>query len=126
VDTPFAQPARRRGALVLADISGYTGFLQGVADAHRDLIVDADEPPPAYALLSHLLDSMLASLVPQFRLAKFEGDASSPWKAEPIPHRKQSWTACAPATTRFAGASRRPDRSGPAHARPVPGSASST
>jgi class 3 adenylate cyclase len=71
---------------MLADISGYTGFLQGVADAHRDLIVEADEPPPAYALLSHLLDTMLASLVPQFRLAKFEGDAIFAVEAEPIPH----------------------------------------
>jgi hypothetical protein len=86
VNGPLAQPARRRGALVLADISGYTGFLQGVADAHRDLIVEADEPPPAYALLSHLLDSMLTSLVPQFRLAKFEGDAIFAVEAEPIPH----------------------------------------
>jgi hypothetical protein len=42
--SPTAQPSgasRRSGALLLADISGYTGFLQGVADAHRDLIVDA-------------------------------------------------------------------------------------
>jgi hypothetical protein len=60
---------------MLADISGYTGFLQGVADAHRALIVDADEPPPAYAVLSHLLDSMVGSIAPTFRLAKFEGDA---------------------------------------------------
>ena len=71
---------------MLADISGYTGFLQGVADAHRDLIIEADEPPPAYALLSHLLDTMLASLVPQFRLAKFEGDAIFAVEAEPITH----------------------------------------
>jgi hypothetical protein len=67
--------SRRRGALLLADISGYTGFLQGVADAHRDLIVEADEPPPAYALLSQLLDTIVGSIGPTFRLAKFEGDA---------------------------------------------------
>jgi hypothetical protein len=86
VTAPFAQSARRRGALLLADISGYTGFLQGVADAHRDLIVEADEPPPAYALLSHLLDTMLVSIVPQFRLAKFEGDAIFAVEDDPIPH----------------------------------------
>ena len=63
------------GALLLADISGYTGFLQGVADAHRDLIIDVDEPPAAYALMSSLLDVMVTSMVPPFRLAKFEGDA---------------------------------------------------
>jgi len=68
-------PSRRAGPLLLADISGYTGFLQGVADAHRALIVDADEPPPAYALLSHLLDTMVRAIAPTFRLAKFEGDA---------------------------------------------------
>lgn len=70
-----AQASRRRGPLLLADISGYTGFLQGVADAHRDLIVEADEPPPAYAVLSHLLDTIVGAIAPAFRLAKFEGDA---------------------------------------------------
>ncbi len=71
----IASATRGRGALLLADISGYTGFLQGVADAHVELIVDAPEPPPAYGLLSHLLDTILESLQPMFRLAKFEGDA---------------------------------------------------
>ena len=70
---------------MLADISGYTGFLQGVADAHRDLIVEADEPPPAYALLSHLLDTISGSIGPLFRLAKFEGDAIFAVEDEPIP-----------------------------------------
>jgi hypothetical protein len=64
-----------QGALLLADISGYTGFLQGVADAHRALIVEAPEPPPAYAVLSHLLDTILESIQPTFELAKLEGDA---------------------------------------------------
>lgn len=72
---PSSRGARRRGALLLADISGYTGFLHGVADAHRELIVEADEPPPAYALLSSLLDAMVERVAPQFRLVKFEGDA---------------------------------------------------
>ena len=71
----MANASRGRGALLLADISGYTGFLQGVADAHVELIVDAPEPPPAYGLLSHLLDTILESLQPMFRLAKLEGDA---------------------------------------------------
>lgn len=86
MSVPFPTAERRRGALLLADISGYTGFLQGVADAHRDLIVEADEPPPAYALLSHLLDTMLASLVPQFALVKFEGDAIFAVEGEALPH----------------------------------------
>ena len=69
------QATRERGALLLADISGYTSFLQGVADAHHALIVEAPEPPPAYAVLSQLLDTMVTSIAPTFRLAKFEGDA---------------------------------------------------
>jgi Protein of unknown function (DUF2652) len=82
---PLLYPTSRRGVLMLADISGYTTFLQGVADAHRDLIVEADEPPPAYALLSQLLDTISGSIVPLFRLAKFEGDAIFAVEDEPIP-----------------------------------------
>ena len=86
MSTPFPSAVHRGSAILLADISGYTGFLQGVADAHRDLIVEADEPPPAYGLLSHLLDTMHASILPQFRLAKFEGDAIFAVEDEPLPH----------------------------------------
>ena len=31
---------------LLADISGYTSFLHGVAEAHRAIIIEVDEPPP--------------------------------------------------------------------------------
>jgi hypothetical protein len=86
VTAPLTPTGRRRGALLLADISGYTGFLQGVADAHRDLIIEADEPPPAYALLSHLLDTMVTSIVPPFSLAKLEGDAIFAVEDDPMPH----------------------------------------
>ena len=57
MSAPLPQSSRRHGALLLADISGYTGFLGEVAEAHLDLIVEADEPPPACAVLSHLLDT---------------------------------------------------------------------
>jgi hypothetical protein len=50
MDRPFQPATRVRGALLVADISGYTGFLQGVADAHRAIIVEADEPPAAYVV----------------------------------------------------------------------------
>ncbi len=73
--SPLGQPSRRRGALLVADISGYTGFLQGVADAHRAIILEVDEPPPAYALVSSLLDTMVTVLALTFELVKFEGDA---------------------------------------------------
>lgn len=72
---PAGSGTRSRGTLLLADISGYTGFLQGVADAHYALIVEADAPPPAYGLVASLLDGIVADLVPPFRLVKFEGDA---------------------------------------------------
>jgi hypothetical protein len=77
--------SRQRGALLLADITGYTAFLQGVAEAHRALIVDADQPPAAYAVLSHLLDTMVSSVAPTFRLAKFEGDAIFAVAVEDLP-----------------------------------------
>ena len=67
--------ARATGTLLLADISGYTGFLQGVADAHRDIVVETAEPPAAYALMSSLLDVILTKVTPPFQLAKLEGDA---------------------------------------------------
>ncbi|HEU4673968.1 MAG TPA: DUF2652 domain-containing protein [Candidatus Limnocylindrales bacterium] len=69
------RPVGRSGALLLADISGYTGFLGGVADAHRALIVESDEPPAAYAVLSHLLDTIIAAIEPHFQVVKLEGDA---------------------------------------------------
>jgi class 3 adenylate cyclase len=67
--------SRQRGALLLADISGYTSFLQGIAAAHADLKADSDEPAPVYALLSGVLDAMATALAPSFAVTKFEGDA---------------------------------------------------
>jgi class 3 adenylate cyclase len=67
--------SRQRGTLLLADISGYTGFLQGIADAHAELLVDTDEPAPVYSLLSSLLDGMATAIAPSFQVVKFEGDA---------------------------------------------------
>src|SRR3954464_3771717 len=49
---------------VIADISGYTQFLSGVELEHgQDIITD-------------LMDTVVRSLRPPFRLAKFEGDAA--------------------------------------------------
>ncbi len=67
--------SRQRGAFLLADISGYTSFLQRVTDAHVELLIKADEPAPAYSLVSSLLDTVASRLEPAFQLAKFEGDA---------------------------------------------------
>ena len=64
----------RRATLVLADISGYTGFLSAVGSAHS-LQMESGQTPPAYPLMTTLLDSIVGSLTPPFVLAKLEGDA---------------------------------------------------
>jgi len=63
-----------RATLLLADISGYTGFLAAVGSAHRELL-ESGETPAAYPLMTKLLDAIVDSLVPPFVLAKLEGDA---------------------------------------------------
>ncbi len=63
------------GALVLADISGYTGFLEAVTTAHHDDLFGGGAVPAAYPLISTLLDGIIERLIPPFRLAKLEGDA---------------------------------------------------
>lgn len=63
-----------RATLILADISGYTRFLGDVQDAHG-LEMEQGGTPPAYPLMTTLLDSIVRSLVPPFVLAKLEGDA---------------------------------------------------
>jgi hypothetical protein len=69
-----AGPVAATGPLLLADISGYTGLLQGVAVAHADQFVGG-VVPPAYDMVSSLVDGIVARLVPPFTLAKLEGDA---------------------------------------------------
>jgi hypothetical protein len=63
------------GVLVLADISGYTGFLQAVGDAHGAEMATMTEVPAAYPLMTSLLDGIVEGLVPPFQLSKLEGDA---------------------------------------------------
>ena len=63
------------GPLLLADISGYTGFLQVVAEAHADDAFAGGRVPDAYALVSSLLDGIIERIVPPFTLSKVEGDA---------------------------------------------------
>lgn len=64
-----------RGVLLLADISGYTGFLQAVANAHGEEMAAMTELPAAYPLITSLLDGIVTQLVPPFHLGKLEGDA---------------------------------------------------
>jgi uncharacterized protein DUF2652 len=73
--TTVNAPTAASGPLVLADISGYTAFLQEVALAHRDDAFADGNVPEAYAILTRLLDGIVAQLVPPFTLSKLEGDA---------------------------------------------------
>jgi Protein of unknown function (DUF2652) len=72
--TNLAPGGKARATLILADISGYTQFLGEVERVHALKMVDGDTPP-AYPLMTTLLDSIVQSLAPPFVLAKLEGDA---------------------------------------------------
>jgi len=63
------------GPLLLADISGYTSFLQDVATAHADDAFADGAIPEAYRMMSSLLDGIVSAIVPPFTLSKLEGDA---------------------------------------------------
>ena len=59
--------------LLLADISGFTGFMSGVEEAHG---VDFSAGiPAAYSVLGDLLDTVIEGVAPDFALVKLEGDA---------------------------------------------------
>ena len=59
--------------LLLADISGYTGFMAGVELEHG--IDFGAGIPAAYSVLGALLDAVIEGLAPDFALVKLEGDA---------------------------------------------------
>jgi hypothetical protein len=81
-------PRRAHGPLVLADISGYTTFLQSVTFAHRDDAFADGAVPEAYTVISSLLDGIVARLSPPFTLSKLEGDAVFAYSddADAVPH----------------------------------------
>ena len=56
--------ATERACLLIADISGYTGYLAGVELDH------------AQDILADLMCTIVSGLRPGFRLAKLEGDAA--------------------------------------------------
>jgi Protein of unknown function (DUF2652) len=68
-------PTATTGPLVLADISGYTAFLQSVASAHANDAFADGAVPEAYGILTRLLDGIVGQLVPPYTLSKLEGDA---------------------------------------------------
>jgi hypothetical protein len=78
---PAARPGSQAGTdaqageryLLLADISGYTGFLAGVEMEHGGDF--SGGIPAAYSVLGALLDSVIQGVEPDFALVKLEGDA---------------------------------------------------
>ena len=71
-----------RGTLLLADISGYTAFLQAVGKAHAADMAGGTFIPEAYPLLTSLLDGIVERIAPPFVLSKLEGDAVFAFAAE--------------------------------------------
>jgi class 3 adenylate cyclase len=68
-----AEPVAGERYLLLADITGYTAFLNGVEQAHG---VDFSSGLPAgYEVLGALLDAVVEGVQPAFEIAKLEGDA---------------------------------------------------
>ena len=66
-------PVAGQRYLLLADVSGYTAFLNGVEQAHG---VDFSSGIPAgYEVLGALLDAVVEGVQPAFDIAKLEGDA---------------------------------------------------
>lgn len=63
------------GPLLLADISGYSAFLQAVQVAHANDAFADGAIPEAYQMMSSLLGGIVASVTPPFILSKIEGDA---------------------------------------------------
>ena len=73
--TRFEDPRLETGTLLLADISGYTAFLGLVTAVHPEMIGSAGPIPPAYPIMSSLLDVVVDRIAPTFRLSEIEGDA---------------------------------------------------
>jgi len=68
-----ADPSAGERYLLLADITGYTGFMAGVEIEHG---ADFSQGiPAAYGILGGLLDSVVMGVAPAFDLVKLEGDA---------------------------------------------------
>src|SRR6186997_3534876 len=66
------EPAGER-YLLLADISGYTGFMADVERVHGADF--APGVPAAYPMLAALLDTIVTGVEPDFAVVKLEGDA---------------------------------------------------
>lgn len=72
-DQGRSEPDAINRYLLLIDISGYTGFLAGVADAHGEDF--SSGLPAGYTVLGELLHGLVEGLPPYFQSVKLEGDA---------------------------------------------------
>lgn len=70
-----AEPRFASGLLMLADISGYTSFLERVTVAHPDIAAGMEPVPPAYDFMVTLLDLVANEVQPAFTPVQTEGDA---------------------------------------------------
>ena len=73
--------------LVIADITGYTSYLAGVELDH------------AQDILADLMNTVVTSLRPTFRLAKLEGDAAFTTSARPRSATATPASGCPPSTS---------------------------
>jgi len=73
--TDPSPPALEPSILLLADISGYTRFLEAVEEAHPEMALPGGAIAPAYQVLSSMLDTVMARIAPSFSLLQVEGDA---------------------------------------------------
>jgi class 3 adenylate cyclase len=97
---PELQPGRYSGAIVLADISGYTAFLDAVRVAHLEDQFADGQIPDAYGLMSSLLDGIASNIDPPLALVKFEGDAVFAVAAGESAPRGRAMLACVQACYR--------------------------
>lgn len=70
---PSPEAASGDRYLLLADISGYTGFMSGVERAHE--IDFSGGIPVGYSVLGALLNEVIGGIEPDFSVVKLEGDA---------------------------------------------------
>lgn len=112
--------------LLLADISGYTGFMTGVELEHG---VDFGAGiPAAYAVLGDLLSAVIEGLAPDFAVVKLEGDAvfaAAPRRQASTAGATASSTRCGRRTGRSSGAAPGPSHRATTSVRPVPPSRTS-
>ena len=94
IEERLPESSLNQATLILADISGYSRFLSDVGTAHQ-IDLEQGETPPAYPLMTTLLDSIVGALSPPFELAKLEGDAVFAYADDDaLPMRGEAVTAC--------------------------------